>query len=210
MKNEKVFYSLDDFKINEVSYKVAINDDVYEDNPDEYSYIIVDLDKSDKQKEIVLKIEGPSDDPCAYFYTYKNGLVSLGFAPTNINYTSFDGKGNIYGDVRLDILQTWFAPETWSLKNNNIIRNTDHIYYPRPWTVTLKVDLPVYKDMNSKETTTIKPQKVTITQTDNKQFCYLEAEDGSKGWFKVKGYSELPDLDNAYAWDAFDGLFYAD
>ena len=210
-KNEKVFYSLDDFKINDVSYKKDIETLVYEDNPDEYSYIIVDLDKSDNQKEIVLKSEGPSDDPSAHIFTYKNGLVKLGGLPAFVSYyDSFDGKGNIYADVRLDILQTWFAPETWSLKNNEIVRNTDHIYYPRPRTVTLKVDLPVYKDMNSKETTIIKPQKVTITQTDNKQFCYLEAEDGSKGWFKVKGYSELPDLDNAHAWDAFDGLIYAD
>ena len=210
-KNEKVFYSLDDFKINDVSYKETIATKVYEDTPDEFTYIIVDLDKNDNQKEIVLKSEGPSDDPSAHFFTYKNGsLIFLGGVPTNVSYTSFDGKGNIYGDVRLNILQTWFAPETWVLKDNKIVYSEDHIYYPRPYTLTLKVDLPVYENMDSQNTFIIKPQKVTITQTDDKLFCYLEAEDGSKGWFKVDNHNRLPDLNNIAAWDVFDGLLYAD
>ena len=91
-----------------------------------------------------------------------------------------------------------------------IVENTDHIYYPNPYTLTLKVELPVYENMDSKETFIMKPQKVTITRTDNKNFCYLEAEDGSKGWVKIENYSDFPDLPTAKGYDVFDGLCYAD
>jgi len=210
--NENVFYSLADFKINDISYKKDI-EDVYWDNPDQYTFIIVDLNKNDKQKEIVLKVEGPSDDPAAHFYTYQNGLIKLGKAETALNYTSFDGEGNFYGDVRLDILQTWFAPESWSLKDNKIVRNTGHIYYPNQYMdteIVLKEELPVYELIDSEKMTTIKPQRVRITRTDNKEKCYVEAEDGSTGWFKVTEFFKLVDLDNKIATDVFEGLCMAD
>ena len=212
-KDEKVFYSLDDFQINGISYKKDI-EDVYWDNPDSNTFIIVDMDKKDKQKEIVLKVEGPSDDPAAYFYTYRNGLVKLGMAATALNYTSFDGEGNVYGNARLDILQTWFAPETWSLKDNEIVRNTDHIYYPIQFVgnrVILKEELPVCEILtDSKQKNIIKPQEVRITRTDNKRYCYLEAADGTSGWFEVTEFFKIVDLNNKIATDVFEGLIMAD
>lgn len=209
---ENIFYSLADFKINDISYKNDIQD-VYLDNPDRVTYIIADIDKKDNQKEIILKVEGPSDDPAAHIYTYNKGLVMLGKAETALNYTSFDGEGNFYGDVRLDVLQTWFAPESWSLRDNKIIRNTGHIYYPNQYIaneIVLKEELPVYELIDSKEMTTIKPQRVRITRTDNKEKCYIEAEDGTTGWFKVTEFFRLVDLDNKIATDVFDGLCMAD
>lgn len=212
-KLENIYYSLEDFKINEVSYKKEI-EDVYWDSPDQYTFIVVDLDKKDNQKEIVLKVEGPSDDPAAHFYTYKNGLVKLGKAETALNYTSFDGEGNFYGDVRLNVLQTWFAPETWSLKNNKIVRNTDHIYYPNQYIgskVILKEELPIHKKLtDSDEPIIVKPQEVKITRTDNKRFCYLEAMDGTTGWFEVVDFYKIVSLDNEIATNVFEGLCMAD
>ena len=162
----------------------------------------------------MLKVEGPSDDPAAHFYTYKNGLVKLGKAETELNYTSFDGEGNFYGDVRLDILQTWFAPETWTLKDNKIVRNTEHIYYPNQYIenrIILKEELPVHENLtDSKQPTIVKPQEVKITRTDNKKFCYLEAEDGTTGWFEVTEFIKIVELDNKIATDVFEGLCMAD
>ena len=212
-KLESIYYSLDDFKINDVSYKKDI-EDVYWDNPNQYTFIIVDLDIKDNQKEIVLNVEGPSDDPAAHFYTYKNGLVKLGKAETALNYMSFDGEGNLYGDVRLDILQTWFAPEIWTLKDNKIVRNTEHIYYPNQYIenrIILKEELPVHENLtDSKQPTIVKPQEVKITRTDNKKFCYLEAEDGTTGWFEVTEFFKIVELDNKIATDVFEGLCMAD
>lgn len=212
-KNETVYYSLNDFRINGVSYKNAITD-VYMDNPVTDTFIIANINKNDKQKEIVLKTEGPSDDPAAYFFTYKNGLVRLGKAETELNYTSFDGEGNFYGNVRLSILQTWFAPESWSLRDNEIVRNTDHIYYPiysLSNKVYLKEELPVVDNfLDSKQPKIVKPQEVRITRTDNKSGCYLEAADGTTGWFMVTDFFKIVELDNKIATDVFDGLCMAD
>lgn len=210
---EEIYYSLDDFKINGVSYKKNI-EDVYWDNPDTSTFIIADINKADNQKEIVLKVEGPSDDPVAHFYTYKNGLVKLGTAATALNYTSFDGEGNFYGDVRLSVLQTWFAPESWSLKNEQITRNTDHIYYPSQYMeskIILKEELPVHENLtDSKQPIIIKPQEVKITKTDNKKFCYVEAKDGTTGWFEVTEFYKIVSLNNRIATDVFEGLCMAD
>jgi len=212
--NENIYYGLDDFKINGISYKNNI-EDVYIDNPNQYSFIITDINKEDAQKEIVLKVDGPSDDPAAHFYTYKNTLIKLGKAETELNYTSFDGEGNIYGDVRLSILQTWFAPESWSLKDNKIVRNTDHIYYPNQYAlgseVILLEDLPVYKELTDSSLPSImKPQIVKLTKTDNKKYCYAEGEDGTAGWFEVTEFFRIVELGNKPATDVFDGLCMAD
>lgn len=212
-KLENIYYSLEDFRINGVSYRKDI-EDVYLNFPNQNSFIIVDLDKKDNQKEIVLKVEGSSDDPVAHFYAYKNGLIKLGKAETELNYTSFDGEGNFYGNVRLDILQTWFAPETWSLNDNKIVRNTNHIYYPNQYVgskVILKEELPIQENLtDSNETIIVKPQEVKITRTDNEKFCYLEAEDGTAGWFEVTDFYKIVELDNEIATNVFEGLCMAD
>lgn len=212
-ETEEIYYGMDDFKINGVSYKKQI-EDVYYDNPNRNYFIVVDMNKADKQKEIVLTVEGPSDDPAAHIYTYKNGLIKLGKAETLVNYTSFDGEGNLYGNVRLEVLQTWWAPEVWSLKDNKIERDRNHMYYPIQYNngvVILLEDLPVYKNIDDNKTIgVIKPQKVKITKTDNKKYCYVEAADGSKGWFLLTNFFEMVDLDNKNATDVFEGLVMAD
>ena len=206
---------MDDFRINGVSYRNdALLTDVYEDNPSEGFFIIADTNMNDKQKEIVLRVEGPSDDPVGYFYSYNNKLEKLGSVNSYITGTSFDGKGNIYGDVRLDILQTWWAPEVWKLENGKIIRDMQKIYYPiQPdeQKITLNVDLPVLENLtDSKQPIIMKPQKVKITATDNKHFCYIEGEDGTKGWFEVKDFYNVVAVDNKPATDVLTGLVMAD
>lgn len=214
-KDESVYYGLDDFRINGTSYRNdALLTNVYEDNPSEGFFIIADTNINDKQKEIVLKVNGPSDDPAGYFYLYNNKLEKLGSVDSYITDKSFDGKGNIYGNVRLNILQTWWAPEVWKLENGKIARDEQKIYYPiqsAEQEITLNVDLPVLENLtDSKQPTVMKPQKVKITATDNKQFCYVDGEDGTKGWFEVKDFYLVVAVDNKPATDVFTGLVMAD
>ena len=63
---------------------------------------------------------------------------------------------------------------------------------------------------NIKESTIVKPQEVKITRTDNKKFCYLEAEDGTTGWFEVTEFFKIVGLNNKIATDVFEGLCMAD
>ena len=75
----------------------------------------------------------------------------------------------------------------------------------------LKEELPVCENLtDSKQKQVVKPQEVKITRTDNKRFCYLEAKDGTTGWFEVTDFFKLVDLDNKLATDVFEGLIMAD
>lgn len=214
---EKIYYGLDDFKVNDVSYKNDIIYMVYENSPMEDYFIIADTDENDSRKEIVLRVDGPSADPEGIFFTYDgNKLVYCGSVPSDLDVEDFDGKGNISGNLRLDILQTWWAPAKWELDDNgNVVLVEQDMYYPyqpdEEYSITLTKDLPVHEKLtDSKQPTIIPPQKVKITRTDNKQFCYIEAEDGKKGWFFVEDFAKLPEVNGEYAYDVFENLCMAD
>lgn len=214
---EKIYYGLDDFKVNDVSYKNDILYMVYENNPLDDYFIIADTDERDTKKEIVLRVDGPSDDPEGIFFTYDgNKLVYCGSVPSYLDVEDFDGKGNISGTLRLDILQTWWAPAKWEFDDSgNVVLAEQDMYYPyqpdEEYSITLTKDLPVHEKLtDSKQPTIIPPQKVKITRTDNKQFCYIEAEDGKKGWFFVEDFAKLPEVNGEYAYDVFENLCMAD
>lgn len=214
---ETVYYGLDDFKINGVSYKSEIEDRIYGDNPYDDYFMVADTLDTDGQKEIVLRVDGPSSDPQGHFYTYKNnGLEYLGSVPSDLDVKDFNGKGEISGLLRLDILQTWWAPAKWGFdKNGKIIKLAQNLYYPiqpeEGYELVLKESLPVHEKLtDSSQPTMMAPQKVKITITDNKQFCYIEAADGTKGWFAVDNFFELPELEGKYATDVFENLSMAD
>lgn len=214
---EKVYYGTDDFRINDVSYKNDIFYMLYENNPMEDYFIIADTDINDNQREIVIRVDGPSNDPEGHFFTFDGERLSyLGSVPSNLDVDDFDGNGNISGDLRLNILQTWWAPAKWELdENRNIVLKEQYVYFPyQPEEgneIVLLRDLPVHENLNdSSQPKIVSPQKVKITKTDNKQFCYLEAEDGTKGWFMVNDFWKIGELDNISETEVFDNLCMAD
>lgn len=214
---EKIYYGLDDFRVNDVSYKNDIIYMVYENNPMDDYFIVADTDEKDSRKEIVLRVDGPSSDPEGHFLTFDGDkLAYCGSVSSDLDADDFDGKGIIFGNLRLDILQTWWAPAKWKLDNSGNIALVDQdIYYPyqpdEEYEVVLKKDLPVHEELtDSKQPTIIPPQKVKITKTDNKQLCYIEAEDGKKGWFFVENFAELPEVNGEYAYDVFENLCMVD
>lgn len=195
-KEEKVYYGEDDFRINGVSYAEVNEDDfgVIDNSKgiDDWlfhrpslDFRIVDIDKSDKQKEIVLYDAGPSDDPCNYIYTYNNGLVKVGEVSTYIANNSFDGKGNMKGRVgSYDGLQKCFLDMTWKLENNKIVEKYSEVGYYND--NVLNEELPIKENItDEKENLIIKPQTVKIRPTEKENYFYIEGEDGTKGYFEV-------------------------
>lgn len=215
--NEKVFYSTDDFRINDVSYKDTI-ENVYWNNPLADNYLLTDIDSSNKQKEIALLTDGPSDDPEAFFYTFEDDkLIELGSVPSAFADldTAFTGDGIIHGKLRLNVLQTWWAPAAWQLNPDSTITLCEQkLYYPLQYTdsapVMLKVELPIYKNIgDAKNFAVLEPQEVTFPATDNKNWCAIKGKDGTKGWFRIEEFSWLPDIE-MHAEQAFDNLCMAD
>ncbi|MHB1453731.1 MAG: SH3 domain-containing protein [Saccharofermentanales bacterium] len=211
---EKIYYGSDDFRINDVSYKDQILKDVYENNPAEGDFCITDINQADSRKEIGLRAEGSVNGPTVFFFTLiEDKLVSLGSVTTIGEYFEliYDGKGKVSGDLKLDILQTWWARADWVLTDGNRLEPVPgEIYYPYPYTeypVTLKVSLPIYKNPGDSESIgQIKPQAVTLTATDNAAWCRIEGADGVAGWFRVTGFSTIADL-SLDASAVFDNLF---
>lgn len=201
-KLERIFYSLEDFRINEASYKFQIQTSIYEDNPSIDHYYLLDVNRSDSQMELGITVEGPSGDPRIYLFTFDGQtLVELGSAPTLVDdLSAFDGKGHFRGHLRLALLQTWWAPVKWELTSENKIRLIEQdLYYPVKFEappVQLLVSLPIYETPSySAKKTRMNPQEVQILATDNKSWCEVEGKDGTKGWFRVDNYVYITDLD---------------
>ncbi len=171
----------------------------------------------DPSKEIGILTDGPSDDYKTFFYSYsENSLYDIGSVPAIMEDLSktFDGKGYIFGNKRLSVLQTWYAPARWKLEGQVIRMDPDDIYYPIVWdyqqTVFLKENLPIYKNIGDSEPYGIlKTQEVEFLATDNSNWCQIKGKDGTTGWFKFDRFDHLLDLDKS-AMDVFENLFNAD
>lgn len=216
---EKIFFSATDFRINEISYFDQIEDDFYlNESPDLDRFIIVDLNTSDDQREIGLQVAGPSDDPETFFYAYQNQqLIKLGSVPDTSDQLDemFDGQRHINGLMRLSLLQTWFAPATWQLTAANTIELVpDQIFVPKLYEgmgpVTLNIPLPIYENRgDSASSSTLQPQEVEFTATDDIEWVQLRAADGTMGWFKIESFDYITDV-SLHAGDVFGNLFSAD
>lgn len=217
-KEETVYYGLDDFKVNDASYKELIQISVYENTPLTDNYIIADINTSDSQMEIGLRVEGPSSDPETFFFAHDGDkLFELGSVPSAIDdlTKAFNGKSSINGTLRLSVLQTWFAPAVWTLASDQvIIMEEQDVYYPIQYDdalpITLNVPLPIYENPGeANPVATMDPQEVKLTATDNKNWCRIEGADGTKGWFRIEGFYTIPDL-GTDAVSVFSNLCMAD
>lgn len=216
---DTIFFGQSDFRINGISYKADIRQDVYEDDdPNFDQFIIVDLDTRDDHRDIGLMVRGPSDDPSVFFYTIRGeDLVKLGYIPTMIKDPAeqFDGKGQITSLLRLGVLQTWFADAKWELtKDQTFQLVADQLFIPNKYDymepVFLKEDLPIYKNRGDAQPfMKLKPQEVEFPATDNQSWVRVLGLTGHTGWFRIEAFDYLPDL-NKEARDVFEGLFSAD
>jgi hypothetical protein len=175
-------------------------------------FAIVDVDKSDNYKEIVIFDEGPSNDYTSIFYQFfNNKLVKIGEIGGiyRIGLHVY-GNGIIEGIIRPHILQTWYLKEKYVLKNHEFKPISQDIYKTNFY-VFVKKDIKLHKTRNEKSNCFIlkEGQIINIIGCDGKKWCLIETLSGKKGWLLVKDFSYLPD-NNIDARDAFEGLCYAD
>lgn len=215
---EEIYYGMDDFTIDGKSFKDEVLESIDLESPETDDFLITDINASDEQKEIGIMIMGPSDDYEVFFFTYeKKKLQYIGRVPSIIEdlASTFDGKGRITGNMRLQILQTWFAPTTWELsEDNEIVLVPQELYYPVEFSwqeqVSLNEPLPIYEKRDDKEpSATIMPQEVNFLATDDERWVEIEGEDGVRGWFKVENFDEIVDLGKP-SMEVFSNLSMAD
>jgi hypothetical protein len=171
---------------------------------------------------------GPSDDYTTSFFRYDgNRLNYIGkandFAASSSPYgwlITFNGDGTVTSTIRLSVLQTWFAPASWTVPENpgefDVVPQP--LYYCVPaYTMSVKTIAPVvaYADMDASSEKSVLPlgTALTLTATDNESWVLAETEDGSGVWIHLGGdYGYDVETEDGYLFclDALEGLFMAD
>jgi hypothetical protein len=189
------------FTINGKEYKDLLLDEfpLALDFPWDDGFYLVDLDKDDGMLEIAILDEGPSSDSSTYYFRYVEGeLTYLGDIPDfpGSKTCIFNGDGTVTAQLRLNVLQTWWAPATWRLNElDRLQQESQTAYVPyEEWNKSaLLEDLPLFltKDQSSDTTIALKDSTITFVETDNIHWVKLKADGGVTGWFYLKDYSTV-------------------
>lgn len=195
------------------------------ENPCDTHYGLWRLNPEANWLAVGLYYEGPSNDPVTMFYKYREGiLIYIGMVegyPAQDSEGYFlqnvwlDEEGYLHTPMRLDILQTWWTMVSWKLDDEgNLAMVEQEVYEPMegcegPY--PLISDLLIYEkpDKESGQKWMMAGQEVSITGTDNQNWCRVESADGVIGWFYVENYYKMVDV-GLDAPEVFDGLCYAD
>lgn len=180
------------------------------------AYYLADLDSTDSYYEIVILDYGPSDDPVYHFIRLETGeLVYLGEIPSD-SLPVVKGDGTVIASGRLSILQTWNAPFTWVLENEELEHPEEEWYYPyvnatiqeKPKQVK---PVTVYEEPNPEsEKKIVEPSEETISfgTTDNKNWVQFFRSDGIAGWIYLKdGIFMEADGEEYSVWEVFEDLY---
>jgi len=176
---------------------------------------VVDVDTTDRFREIIVPESGPSDDYGVYVFRFDgSNILYLGYVPGHLhcrNEVVFDGSGIVKGTCRANILQTWWYRCEFKVNENQKLECIDKDFYEmKPKVrVTLKLDLALKKSPS--DTTTVwilhPGDHAILIGSDNKRWCLVETESGLSGWFAVEGFSKI---NGRWAQEVFDGLLSAD
>ncbi len=199
-------------------YRVRVDQVYYESYCDNVDPVLMAYSPDGKTILLAIFDDGPSGDPLTTFFRYDGeALVPAGEIDNDIRTMELVEQGVIKGASRVWIMQTDSIVAHWIWNGTEMVIREDEEYEfscykwennPYPTTVLLK-DLVVYEERSeSSEAVVMKPQEVDIMRTDRQEWVYLEAEDGTKGWFRVVEY-KVPSLNNAGVDEVFEGLIHA-
>ena len=189
------------FTINDTEYKELLYDDflLALDFPWTDGFYIVDIDTSDELLEIAILDEGPSSDQSTFYFRYSEGeLTYVGDIPDYPGSKTciFNGDGTVTAQLRLSVLQTWWAPATWRLNEfDRLQQEAQTAFVPyEVWNKSaLLEDLPLFLTKDQSSDTTVAPtgSNITFVETDNLHWIKLKTDGGVTGWFYLNDYSTV-------------------
>ncbi len=177
-------------------------------------FIIVDVETSDSQKEVLVTDTGPSSDYTSSFYTFDGeNIVLLGTIPGQFRDMEFSGNGRVVTRARAKILDTWFYDDEWKLSEEGRLRRVQKLFYERrdpatPVTALTPLTLQTSPTDGMVSFRIQKNEMITIAGCDDIEWCRVTRADGQEGWFRVVNGTEVLGADGAAG--QFDGLSYAD
>ncbi len=170
-----------------------------------YSYGIVDIDKSDHFKEIIA--ENPLDLYSRIYYYDGNKIIKMAELPGIQENFKVNGSGIIEARTQGNILHAWFYTKKYRLNRSHQLEPIEEDLYPMNSSVKVVKELPLYKSRDDLSIgAVLRPgEEAVILSSDNKQWCLIENSKGERGWFKIKDYSLVENI-NEDAFKVFEGL----
>jgi len=214
------YYMGDGYSFNRVVLEVNGTFFVAKGSSIEPTLYIVDIDTIDSFKEIAIFDRGPSEDPETHFFRFANGIiVDIDIVPgKTIGPPQVSGTGKVHTSCRGTVLETWWYPCKFKL-NRFSSRLEESVQHWKPMTakVTLKTDLPLLTSpslfpspQSNRPADTLRAgDRASILKTDDTNWCYIESENGSSGWFGLIGCCRIAS-NGLMAIEVFDGLRIAD
>lgn len=164
-----------------------------------------------KEIFLILYEDGPSADPCSYFYRYQDGEITrAGSFLQDIRQCTFQPDGTITGGILTEIVQTDWIEVTWQVNEAGMLEEIPQESYDflAGNEVELFMELPVYEKMGGGESFVIQPQAIIFRKVSaDFKWILLETKDGKQGWVHVENY-EIPEL-NRNVLDVFGGVYLA-
>ena len=220
---DKIILTLEDSYHNK--YALQVNDliiDTLGDNI-EPNFNIIDIDASDKYKEIAVSEYGPSSDDATTFYFFNGkeiipmgkigGFFGIYYSYGNdaMGEMKINGSGEISTRTRGKILQTWFYQDEFRLSDKHLLLNVPKDLYKMNTEVEVIKEISLQKSRNDTAAVlSLKPgEKATIVSSDNRTWCLVRNDEGETGWFAVVGYDTIKNI-GLSASEVFNGLCHAD
>ncbi|MBL8016058.1 MAG: hypothetical protein JNK43_02215 [Ignavibacteria bacterium] len=170
---------------------------------------IIDINRNDNLREVLVKGYGPSDQSDMYFFQYVNGKITqCGRLPSNFGI-EVTGNGKL---TEYAWMGFWTAKIRYEFdsKNKSITKIEDEFYdVNQECEVRTSFDLLMDKNDNSEVTVKLKPgTKLTLVKADISQNCpnpediytefycdwfLIKTSDGKQGWCRLKNFHEKVD-----------------
>jgi hypothetical protein len=175
-------------------------------NPQMY-FGIVDVNTTDRWKEIVLSDMGPSGDPTTEMYRFDgSALVKIGSTQGLYEDMEFDGAGTLMTTTRATMLDTWFFADEYTLDSTGMLVHVDKDFYERlgdmnDITALAAVGFDASPTSPVPAFSIVAGDTIQIVGCDNVAWCKVTNAVGTEGWFNV----------NAIAWSTLmTGWSFAD
>lgn len=181
------------------------------DNLDGY-FKIIDIDTTDKLKEISISESGPSSDEKTTFYFYDGKeLMFIGKIQGSNSSIKILGNGKVIANTRGKILQTWFYEEPYKLSELHMLERMSQELYQMNSKVRVQKQLGLFISRISSEIDIVlqEGEEIIILSSDDKNWCLVENSKGERGWFAVDNFDQIRGS-NWRASEVFEGLCYAD
>jgi hypothetical protein len=183
-------------------------------------YYLIDLDSSDKYKELAIQDVGESDNQQTYFYRYDGKhLIYLGSIYDLLSNatTNVSGDGTVTANLPIHMLETLYAKGSYKLDGNKLSLVPQDWYTIDYSKFELKyqfhnllkiVSVYTKPDTHSdKVVLTIDDGPVTFPATDNKHWFEIKTSNGKLYYLYMEDFSTLDSDDDANS--VFDNLFQA-